>query len=311
MAFLSEAARYTRNSGYVGSVTTNYLASYPAGTLILLSVNATVPNAWTTMTVVDNAGNTYAIIGTPHQEQPSNFQVAQFYCVLTNPVTTSTVITASVNDRTPNLWSIVAAAFDDASVTLDITASAIGTNSTPNSGTATPTANKQLLFGTVAWTDNTGSVGLTAGSGWTNLTKATASPSANGRSLAIGYRYVDSSNLRSYTGTLASSQPWAAFVAAFTLNTPAGVEYTRTYQVLIDATGSTNPSLVQNSGPTAMIDSSGSPLFVIHEPDPLTQTMSFTLTGTSGGQTATETILIDPRGSNEISRKVWDGNEWA
>lgn len=309
MAFISEAARYTRDSGFVGSVTTTYLNNYPAGTLILLSVNAPVPNAWTTMTVNDAAGNTYTMLGSPQQDMPANYQVAQFYCVLTNPVTTSTTLTAAASDRTPPLWVIIAAAFDDAT-TFDVHTSAIGTSASPNSSSIAPHADNQLLFGTVAYTDGTAILNFTPGAGWTNLTKGTASPTANGRSMVIGYRYVTTTAGRSYAGTLPSSQAWAASVSAFTLAGDPVAIYTRSYQVVIDATGSSNPTLQQDAGPSATIDSSNTPVFVITEPASLESAMSFTLTASDSGKTATETIIIDPRGEGKSSRVVWDGTEW-
>ena len=134
--------------------------------------------------------------------------------------------------------------------------------------------------------------------------------SSGPRAVVIGWRYVDTGGNRSYTSTLSSSQAWAAGVAAFTLGGEAIATYTRSYQVVIDATGSTNPTLAQDSGPSATIDSSGSPVFVITEPTPFTSAMSFTLAGTDGSDTAEETIVIDPRGTDQSGRLVWDGSEW-
>lgn len=310
MAFISEAARYTRDSGNVNNVSTNYLHSYPAGTLILLAVNAPVPNVWTAMSVVDSAGNVYAMAGGPRQDMPSNYQVAQFYCVLTNPVTTSTTLTATASDRNPPLWVILAAAFDDPA-SFDVHTANVGTSTAPSSGAASPTATDQLIFGTIAWTDGTGIVSLTPALNWTNLTKATASPTANGRSMAIGYRYVNVSAGRSYSGTLSSSQAWASLVTAFTLGGNPVAVYDRQYQIVIDATGSTNPVLTQNAGPSATINSTASPVFVITEPTVFTSAMSFTLTATDGGETATEPIVIDPRGTNSTGPLVWNGTDWV
>jgi hypothetical protein len=311
MAFISEAARFTRDSGNIGSVSTTYLDAYPAGTLILLAVNAPVVNVWTTMTVTDNAGNTYTMIGSPRQDMPANYQVAQFSCVLTNPVTTSTTITATASDRNPDKWVILAAAFDDSAASLDVHTSAANTSSAPNSGNVTPSASGQLLFGAIAYTDNTGALGLTPAAGWTNLTKGTASPSANGRTLVIGYRYINSLSDRSYSGTLPSSQAWAALVAGFNLGSNPIATYQRSYQVVIDATGSTNPTLTQDAGPTAAINATSSPIFVITEPASYTTSMSFSLTAVDGGENVTETIIIDPRGNNESGRLVWDGTSWV
>ena len=100
-------------------------------------------------------------------------------------------------------------------------------------------------------------------------------------------------------------------MAAFTLGGEAIATYTRSYQVVIDATGSTNPTLAQDSGPSATIDSSGNPIFVITEPTPFTSSMSFTLTGTDGSDAAEETIVIDPRGTDQSGRLVWSGSEWV
>lgn len=312
MAYLSEAARYARGDGgsFTANASTNYLHGYPAGTLVCLAVNAPTNTAWTSMTATDSAGNTYTQIGTVDTSAPANYLLARFYCVLTHAVTTSDSITATTlpggGGTNSAKWTILAAAFDDAT-TFDVQTMAVGGSTAPNSGNVTGGAANQLLFGAVAYTDGTGAVGITAGSGWTNGTKATASPSSGGRSTAIGWRHVTTGGSRSYTSTLASSQGWAAAVAAFTLDGEAEVTYTRSYQVVIDATGTTSPSLTQASGPSATIDSSGSPVFVITEPTPFTSAMSFTLNGTEGS----ETIVVDPRGTDQSGRLVWNGSEWG
>ena len=318
MTYLSEAARYARGDGgsFTVDASTNYLGNYPAGTLICLAVNApTGGTAWTSISVTDSAGNTYTQIGTVDTSMPANHLLARFYCVLTNPVTSSDTITSAKlpagGGSNSQKWTILAAAFDD-TATFDVqTAAADAASSAVNSGSVTGGAANQLLFGAVAYSDGTGAVGITAGGGWTNGTKATASPSSGGRSTAIGWRYVSASGSRSYISTLSSSQAWAAGVTAFTLGGEAIATYTRSYQVVIDATGSTSPTLAQASGPSATIDSSGSPVFLIAEPTPFTSAMSFTLTGTDGSDTAQETIVIDPRGTDQSGRLVWNGSEWV
>lgn len=316
MTYLSEAVRYARGDGgsFTASASTNYLHDYPVGTLVCLAVNAPTNTAWTSITVTDSTGNTYAQIGTVDTSAPANHLVARFYCVLSNAVTTTNTVTAITlpggGGTNSQKWAIIAAAFDDAA-TFDTQAAAVGGSISPNSGTVVGGSTSQLLFGAVAYTDATGIVDFTAGGGWANTAKATASPSSGGRSLAIGWRYVNFSGSRSYGGTLSSSQGWASLVAAFTLGGSAPtVTYDRSYQVVIDATGSTNPTLTQASGPTATINSSGSPIFVITEPTPFTTSVSFTLTATDGSETTDETIVVDPRGTDQSGRLVWDGSDW-
>lgn len=76
----------------------NYANSYPAGTFIVVVVTATENNiaigAWDS--VVDSEGNTFTLAVQGGQSNGFTFS-AVWFCVLSNPVTSSTTITATSN----------------------------------------------------------------------------------------------------------------------------------------------------------------------------------------------------------------------
>lgn len=92
---------------------------------------------------------------------------------------------------------------------LDVTAAAQGTSTTPNSGPLTTTSNGELLLGAIM-TANPATV--TAGSGYTRRATVPANPNAR---LAVEDLVQTAAGAAAATASLGASNPWGVVVAAF------------------------------------------------------------------------------------------------
>jgi hypothetical protein len=80
--------------------------------------------------------------------------------------------------------------------------------------TATAAQDAELLIAVLGFTDSGAARTLTM-AGWTQLTKATASPSSSPKSMILAYQYVSASGSRAGSGTLSASEAWVGAIAAY------------------------------------------------------------------------------------------------
>lgn len=207
-----------RDSGNTATLAVSVLVAVPAGNTLIVAVNAPVTGSVTAWAISDTKGNTYTQ-RTTQNNTPLNYQMAILDSKLTTGLTTSDTLTITVTGASPAKWCVYGISANDAT-SYDVQGSNFGSSSAPTVTSSTASANSQLVVGALAWTDSTGIVDLTPGSGFTGGSKVTASAASVGRSLQVEWRYVSASGTRTANGTLDSSQGWGALVAAYTTVQP-------------------------------------------------------------------------------------------
>lgn len=85
------------------------------------------------------------------------------------------------------------------------------------------------------------------------------------------------------------------------------LSYTRSDRTVIDATASTAPTLIQETGPAVSI--TGTPVFTVTHPAAFTSDVVLRLTATQGGASLTELITIKAKSS--AGYRVFDGTSWV
>jgi len=219
---VTECARYTHDTGNVASVTVPITAAVAAGQRLILAVNGAALNAATGFTATDTKGNTYtqrafAICAVAAVDG----QIAILAASVTTALTTSDTITVTCTGRSPDKWCVIGVQVDDVSAGFDVSATNTGTTSAAVSTgtTAAAAQDAELLVAVYGFTDAGAAVTLTQ-AGWTQLAKATASPSSSPKGMIVAYQYVAASGTRAASGTLSSSQAWVGAIAAYKQDAP-------------------------------------------------------------------------------------------
>ncbi len=160
-------------------------------------------------TVTDSRGNTYhqAVQLNMTVDTPNGDTIAIFYAqniaAGANTITVSDTISATLR------FAILEYSGVATTNPLDVTASAQGTSTSPNSGNATTTASDDLLLGAIATADVTN---YTTPSGVEIEEHVPAEPNTK---LIAEDKLQTSAGTASASATLASSDPWGAVLAAF------------------------------------------------------------------------------------------------
>lgn len=162
-----------------------------------------------TFTVTDSNGNTYhqAVQFSDTLDTPSGNTIAIFYAENiaggSNTVTVSDTISGTLR------FAILEYSGIATSNSLDITAGTQGSSASPNSGSATTTANGDLLLGAIATADGEAFV---AGAGYSTKESVPAEPST--KLIAQDWIQTTADSI-SARASLGANDPWGAVLAAF------------------------------------------------------------------------------------------------
>jgi hypothetical protein len=183
----------------------SFSSSTTAGNAIIVSLTYGAANP--TITATDSQGNTFQeAIQTYDSANPDLQGVAIFYA--TNIKGGADTITISYAQSVA--WVVVAVhEYSGLASVLDVSAGSVGNSTSPSSGSATTTANGDLIFGTMVATNGTFTT-LTGGSGFTKR-----------MDLASSAGFIDEDQIQSSAGSIAATWAvspainWAAAMAAF------------------------------------------------------------------------------------------------
>jgi RHS repeat-associated protein len=208
---ISLAQHTSKDAGTVSSSTLAFTSSNTAGNWIGVAIRAGALSE--TFTVSDSNGNTYHEAIQTNQTADAD-TVAIYYAE--NIHSGANTITVSVPSAVTLRFAILEYSGVATSSSLDVTAGAQGSSTAPNSGSATTTANGDLLLGAIL---TSGPATYTAGSGYTIEERVPAAPNAK---MIAEDRILTTAGTASASASLAASDLWAAVMAAFKPATTGG-----------------------------------------------------------------------------------------
>jgi hypothetical protein len=189
----------------------------PAGSILI--VRTAKNENGTAVTLSDTRGNSYTQL--VERARSGACRVGIYRCVVTTTLQIGDFITAACH----NLAAPAALAFQvdecpvDVSSTLNVTASADGSSTSPSSGNAVTTTARCLLLGAVAVGVDEATYSFTPGSGWTAGVAIGSGDQLGDPECALYTedRTVLATGSYAANGTLSGSTPWAAAEAALEL----------------------------------------------------------------------------------------------
>lgn len=232
----TECARYTRDSGNIATVAVPITAAVAVGKRVVLAVNGAALNAATSFSATDSKGNTYTQRAFAVSAVAAvDGQIAIISGAITTALTTSDTISVTCNTRSPDKWCAIGLAVDDIAGGYDVSATNTGTTGTALATGTTGAAaqDRELLVAAFGFTDATAARTLTM-AGWTQLTKATASPASSPRSLILAYQYIQATGTRAGTGTLSSAEAWVGAISAYKQDAPPSQAFCYLYNGTTD-----------------------------------------------------------------------------
>lgn len=209
------------NAGAPASVSATVPAAGCAiGNMVVVGV--CVGDSVTQPTISDTKGNTWHLCGAAAvngSARPTHTWM--FYSVLTVALVSGNTVTATLSGS-PAGAAIVADEFSgtSANTTVDQTAQASGTSTSPSSGSKTTTQANELLIGIIGDKCNTTPpITFSAGSGWTGKTQVAAG--TNAISCVLEYQIVSATGSYAATGTLGGgTMNWGALLGTFYESSP-------------------------------------------------------------------------------------------
>lgn len=300
MAVTPEIVRAHKDTGNTATYTVSFGAGVPVGSTLVVAVDAPVTAAISAFSITDSKGNSY----TPRRIEnttPVNFQLLHADSLISNAIVPGDTMTISVTGASPAKWAVLAFAADNIT-SFDKGGAAVGSGQPWSVSSAAGAQNSQLVVGIVGYTDSTGVITSTPNDGSTSMADETSSPGASPRSLALQWRMVNASGVRTASGDLNGSSGWGAIIGVYnataavadathyvlTQTNAADTTATGSRTYKIDATTSVGAkSLVQTSG-TAVGTITESPTGVFNFADPGgTDDLVFRLTAGSTNKTIT------------------------
>lgn len=228
MGYLGEAGRTTSpGTANQASLDVPLLIDAPAGTTLVLAVQAPVVSAITNFAATDPAGNTWTQQELVLGSTLSNVQLGVLTCKVATgkDLTTGQLIHVTAPPRSPTFWAVLIEAFDDL-VDVDKHAQSTGTSSSwPTGTTGAAAQNRQLLFGAWAWASPTSTLASNP-AGWTMSSGTLVTPNTP-KNLQVGWQYVDAAGTRSATATFGSSLLYGAAIVALNQQAAAAPTYGR------------------------------------------------------------------------------------
>lgn len=234
MSVTENIVRTTYDTGNVGTLDATVLVGVPAGSRVIIAVNAPVSGAVTAWAVTDSKGNTYTVRSTENTT-PVNWQLALADSTLTTGLVPGDTITVAVTGANPAKWIIHAIAAND-TPTFDRTAANHGAGQFASATTDMPAQAQQLVVTVVGFTDADGSTTYTDAQN-TTLAKGTASPASLPRSMVLGYGYKTVREARTFSGNMIPPPGWGAIVGVYNRATAPPVVPVACY-IYVDATTS-------------------------------------------------------------------------
>ena len=192
------------DAGTQASATLAFTSANTAGNFIAVAVRAAGGSQ--VITITDSRGNQYRRASQFNVTQ-DNASLALYYAE--NVAGGANTVRVTLGQSATLRFSILEYAGVAKSNALDGTAAAQGSSTSPNSGSATTTANGDLLIGVIMTAD---SANIIAGSGYTRRTTV---PSPTSAKLAVEDRLQATAGQTAATASFGSSGTWGAIVAAF------------------------------------------------------------------------------------------------